>query len=312
LAAGKPEPDVAGHDGEHSKNKCIPIDKNPCSKKNMHCQDNDADGHWECICKEGYAKDENGACEKSSCGAYGDDNDKGQYMTVKTSGECLYFEQQSLSLVDAVARCKTKFQGKGRLLEPRTTQSNDNAALIARTLSPKQAFWIGIRARIHDEDRKFYYISQGPKEKKGDSLDIKHWTPGGSDELSGNKDCVTVLQFQDIKWTSEDCTANHFAICEIPEEDKCGKPEYANDFFCDDENNKAGCHWDGGACCNRDLWEFEHWKSYCTDCECKDPNAREPSPCEDKEKTCKKKCKGNKCKKNNWCKTNCQKHCGIC
>merc|ERR550539_798337 len=165
LAAGKPEPDVAGHN-EDLPNECDPIDKKPCSQKNKSCRDNDGDGHWQCICNKGYTKDVNDACEKSSCGAYGNDNDKGQYLTVKASGECFYIEQQSMSLVEAVALCKTKFQGQGRLFEPRTINSNIFAGSIAQSLSPKEGFWIGIRAAVHDEDRKFYYISQGPTEKK--------------------------------------------------------------------------------------------------------------------------------------------------
>ena len=30
----------------------------------------------------------------------------------------------------------------------------------------------------------------------------------------------------------------------------CGSKHWANDIFCDDGNNNAGCNWDGGACCN--------------------------------------------------------------
>ena len=30
----------------------------------------------------------------------------------------------------------------------------------------------------------------------------------------------------------------------------CGSPGYANDKYCDDENNNAGCNYDDGACCN--------------------------------------------------------------
>ena len=30
----------------------------------------------------------------------------------------------------------------------------------------------------------------------------------------------------------------------------CGSPEWANDKWCDDENNNAGCNYDDGACCN--------------------------------------------------------------
>ena len=32
----------------------------------------------------------------------------------------------------------------------------------------------------------------------------------------------------------------------------CGSPQWATDKYCDDENNNAGCNWDGGACCNND------------------------------------------------------------
>ena len=35
-----------------------------------------------------------------------------------------------------------------------------------------------------------------------------------------------------------------------PPIDGCGSPEYANDKWCDDENNNAGCNYDDGACCN--------------------------------------------------------------
>ena len=37
----------------------------------------------------------------------------------------------------------------------------------------------------------------------------------------------------------------------------CGVPNWANDQFCDDENNNPGCNYDGGACCfnNNDEWD---------------------------------------------------------
>ena len=40
----------------------------------------------------------------------------------------------------------------------------------------------------------------------------------------------------------------------------CGSPNWANDQWCDDENNNAGCNFDGGACCNND---FSGWNTYC-------------------------------------------------
>ena len=48
----------------------------------------------------------------------------------------------------------------------------------------------------------------------------------------------------------------------------CGSPEWADDQYCDDENNNAGCNWDGGACCNN---LDPEWDKYCTDCKCLGP-----------------------------------------
>ena len=50
--------------------------------------------------------------------------------------------------------------------------------------------------------------------------------------------------------------------------DGCGSPQYANDRWCDDENNNIGCNWDDGACCGDNVD-----KEFCTLCECHDPNA---------------------------------------
>jgi len=50
----------------------------------------------------------------------------------------------------------------------------------------------------------------------------------------------------------------------------CGSPGYANDNHCDDNNNNAGCNWDGGACCSNN---GPVSTNYCTECKCLDPNA---------------------------------------
>ena len=46
----------------------------------------------------------------------------------------------------------------------------------------------------------------------------------------------------------------------------CGLPDVKEDAFCDDENNNAGCNWDGGYCCGDNVLT-----NYCTHCECLDP-----------------------------------------
>ena len=51
-----------------------------------------------------------------------------------------------------------------------------------------------------------------------------------------------------------------FIICLIL---GCGSPQWANDQFCDDENNNAACKFDGGACCGPNVN-----KKWCTKCQC--------------------------------------------
>jgi len=53
-----------------------------------------------------------------------------------------------------------------------------------------------------------------------------------------------------------------------PPADACGSPQWANDEYCDDDNNNEACGWDGGACCGNDVLAF-----FCSDCSCLDPNA---------------------------------------
>ena len=49
------------------------------------------------------------------------------------------------------------------------------------------------------------------------------------------------------------------------ERSSCGSPQWANDNFCDDENNNPLCNFDGGACCDN---PYSQWDRYCTFCAC--------------------------------------------
>jgi len=69
------------------------------------------------------------------------------------------------------------------------------------------------------------------------------------------------------------------------ESDSCKFPNWKGDNFCDDENNNAGCEWDGGDCCGDDVKE-----NYCTACECLDPA-----------KQCTGTCGSPHWKGDNWC-----------
>ena len=48
----------------------------------------------------------------------------------------------------------------------------------------------------------------------------------------------------------------------------CGKPHWKGDKICDDENNNAGCDFDGGDCCGDDVETH-----YCKKCECLEEKA---------------------------------------
>jgi len=48
----------------------------------------------------------------------------------------------------------------------------------------------------------------------------------------------------------------------------CGNPFWKGDDICDDDNNNAGCAWDGGDCCNNNK---PGWNEYCIECVCKEP-----------------------------------------
>ena len=48
-------------------------------------------------------------------------------------------------------------------------------------------------------------------------------------------------------------------LCQV----ECAVPQFKGDTYCDDQNNNAGCDWDGGDCCGEEVSTL-----YCTVCEC--------------------------------------------
>merc|ERR1739848_276220 len=53
---------------------------------------------------------------------------------------------------------------------------------------------------------------------------------------------------------------------------RCGSDHYEGDGDCDDENNNAGCDWDGGDCCASTSRRGYVYKRYCSNCACLDPD----------------------------------------
>jgi len=305
--------------GKHPNGPPNDCNEKGCDKNHERCEDDDGDGHWECSCGDGYTRDNDGLCEISNSDYQDDSN--GVYRVDKFSKKVFYFGKKSEDFTDAVDVCKQAFQGNGKLFEPRSSDMNIAIGALARSVSNNNPFWIGVRTRPHNEGRVFYYLSEDPS--KDVEKEFTSWSAGEPNDISGKEDCVAILNNGAFTWDTVDCDQDDtYAICELNEEEACGKPEFAYDNYCDDENNKPACNYDGGACCNRDRWEFKGWKDYCTDCECLDPNARPPSgpqttpipPPEDiwPSKKC-KKCNKKKCTKDKkgcmkMCKKTCSKY----
>lgn len=72
------------------------------------------------------------------------------------------------------------------------------------------------------------------------------------------RDCTFAAQ-------KDDCTKNIMGAC--------GAPKYKGDDICDDNNNNAGCAWDGGDCCGSSGHADQ--KKYCKACKCLDCTYKE-------------------------------------
>ena len=55
----------------------------------------------------------------------------------------------------------------------------------------------------------------------------------------------------------------------------CSHYLYKGDGNCDDDNNNAGCDYDGGDCCEKSLGSAVK-TDYCEECKCLDPNPVAP------------------------------------
>merc|ERR1712110_135722 len=300
-------------DSDDIDKKCDPK-KDQCSDKNFqYCQDHDGNGRWTCACEPGYSRDMDGHCVLSACDMSFGDHPNGEYRTVE--GKCYYYQKSGMEYADAVTNCKAKFNGNGRLFEPRSKSDNNNVVSQARQINANQPFWIGIRVQPHDESRDFYYLSEGPNE----DLAFNGWADGEPNDVGNKEDCVSVLKFGgNLMWDDSNCDNEEYSICEQDLKEGCGLPQWAHDNYCDDENNKPGCNYDGGACCDHlakaNTFDVYKWNAFCKDCECIDPSGKRELPvkCEDVHtaKKC-KKCKGKKCKNSGDCKKNCQKTCKL-
>ena len=95
---------------------------------------------------------------------------------------------------------------------------------ITPAINNDEAYWLGIRTQVHTDDRKFYYLTEGPEKST-----IKNWSPGEPNDVSGEEDCVSVLRFDGagLGWADTECDMSAFSICEVNED---GKRSFLNFF----------------------------------------------------------------------------------
>jgi len=218
--------------------ECDPTGNHNDCPDNQRCQDDNADGHWTCACKPNHYFDENRHCLLDVCTSGIDP--AGEYITVL--GKCFYFEKKNLmKFADSAANCKYKFNGNGRLFEPKDNLVSDISVYKqAQKISNNDGFWIGIRTQVHDTKREFYYLTEGPSK----NLVYNGWDIAEPDNGSGNEDCVSVLRFNNLGWADDQCDHQKYFICEL---DDMKVP------VCDPATTCSGhgvCNIDGSCVCN--------------------------------------------------------------
>merc|ERR1712176_1494318 len=116
--------------------------------------------------------------------------------------------------------------------------------------------------------------------------------PCGAPKYKGDKNCDDENNNAGCNYDDGDCckktlgkdvVKKYCKICKCLDpkgqgENPCGAPKYKGDKNCDDENNNAGCNYDGGDCCKKTLGK-DVVKTYCKICKCLDPKGQGENPC---------------------------------
>merc|ERR1712032_498037 len=113
---------------------------------------------------------------------------------------------------------------------------------------------------------------------------LKYQGDGNCDDGNNNADCLFDGGDCCAKSLGKAVSKTYCKECKCldpnpkaPTPPPCGIEAYKGDGNCDDENNNAGCDYDGGDCCVKSLGGPVK-KDYCKECKCLDPNPKAPNP----------------------------------
>ena len=122
-------------------------------------------------------------------------------------GTCYFFNTMKKSWEDAKKDCKTKFNGMGKLFEPKTLAINKKVHKMAVAVIRNGLFWIG----VNDMNQENKFIS----ESSGQEVAFTWWSPGQPDN-SNDEDCVEIWFHDNYRWNDNKCDGKNPFVCQMP------------------------------------------------------------------------------------------------
>ena len=175
--------------------------ENPC----VHGTCTDLINSYKCVCETGYVG-LNCDSQTPPCPT----NDPNYH---KLNDHCIFFEKSSKNYEDAKQNCETKFDGRGKLFEPKTWSENEMAYKIAK--ATYSYWWIGVNDK--QTEGSFVYESNGSPI----SFTPKFYLGWGSKGTS--KNCILYHQpfsgheSDIVHWVDFPCSSSSYryrSICE--------------------------------------------------------------------------------------------------
>jgi hypothetical protein len=189
---------IVGKNCEVNIDECS---ENPCC---VHGTCTDKINSYKCVCETGYfglnCDSQTPPCPTS------DPN----YHVL--NDHCIFLEKSNKNYEDAKQNCETKFDGHGKLFEPKTWSENQMAYKIAKSI--RSNWWIGVNDK--QTEGSFVYESNGSPL----SYTPKFYSCCGYGSKGTSKNCIIYAspssghESDIVHWADYSCTDAFYSICE--------------------------------------------------------------------------------------------------